>query len=100
MKYEIHIGEISYLDGTPSKPRIVIIITKEQLDVIEMFAIKKRDKDFNTIYQINECEFKVVPHLVEPEEKVSYEDLLTYKQVTIRESIMPNGNHFVDEDNE
>lgn len=39
-----------------------MITTREQFTVIEQFADTRKDKDLNTIYRLNQCEFKVVPH--------------------------------------
>lgn len=63
MKYEIHIGkamDANNLSGIIPIQRI--IITEEQFRIIEMFADQKKDKDLNTTYIINKCEFSVVPH--------------------------------------
>ena len=39
-----------------------MIITREQFAVIEQFADTRKDEDLNTIYRLNQCEFKVIPH--------------------------------------
>lgn len=61
-KFEIHIGEIYDLESKTKKPKQTMIITREQLAVIEQFADTRKDEDLNTIYRINQCEFKVLPH--------------------------------------
>ena len=61
-KFEIHIGKIYDLESRIEKPKLTIIITREQLAVIEQFADTRKDEDLNTIYRLNQCEFKVMPH--------------------------------------
>ena len=61
-KYEIHIGEIYDLESQTKKPKQTMIITREQLAVIEHFADTKKDEELNTIYRLNQCEFKIMPH--------------------------------------
>lgn len=62
-KYEIHIGEAlnanNLIETIPLKK---IIITQEQLAVIEMFASQRKDAELNTIYKLNECKFRIYPH--------------------------------------
>lgn len=62
MKYEIHIGEIFDLTTNSKKPKQTLIITEDQLGVIEQFADKRKDAELNTIYRLNECEFLVFPN--------------------------------------
>ncbi len=63
-QYEIHIVEMppSGVMWEPCQPKYRMIISKEQKQIIEEFAIIKKDKDFNTVYILNELEFKIVPH--------------------------------------
>ena len=61
-KLEIHIGKIYDLESKTEKPKQTMIITREQLAVIEQFADTRKDEDLNTIYKLNQCEFKVMPH--------------------------------------
>jgi hypothetical protein len=63
MNYEIHIGEEMFLvnGSIHKKPKQTIIITEDQFQVIKEFASTKKDKDLNTIYILNDVEFKVVP---------------------------------------
>ena len=61
-KFEIHIGKIYDLESKTEKPKQRIIITREQFTVIEQFADTRKDEDLNTIYKLNQCEFKVMPH--------------------------------------
>jgi len=61
MKYEIHIGEIFDLTTSSKKPKQTLIITQEQLAVIEQFASQRKDAELNTIYKLNDCEFKIYP---------------------------------------
>ena len=63
MKYEIHIGQVIDLITGLLKPRQVFIITKEQFAIIEMFANQKKDFELNTIYKLNDCEFKIMPSI-------------------------------------
>lgn len=59
-KFEIQIGKCIDLNTGLSKPKQVITITEDQFSLIEQFADIKKDKDLNTIYKLNECEFTVV----------------------------------------
>lgn len=61
-KYEIHIGEILDLTTNSKKPKQILIITQEQLEVIEQFAYQRKDAELNTIYRLNECEFRIIPY--------------------------------------
>jgi hypothetical protein len=63
-KYEIHIGEVFDLSTNSKKPKQILIITEEQLAVIEEFADQRKDAELNTIYKLNECEFRIFPHLL------------------------------------
>ena len=61
-KYEIHIGEtLDFKTGT-KKPKQTIIINKDQLDIIETFANQRKDEELNTVYRINDCEFRIFPY--------------------------------------
>lgn len=65
MKYKIEIGKVlrAKQDGLlVEAPQQTIIITEEQAEVIKEFAHTRKDKDLNTIYILNECEFRMVPH--------------------------------------
>ena len=57
-KFEIHIGKIYDLESKTEKPKQTIIINREQLAIIEIFAYTRKDEDLNTIYKLNQCEFK------------------------------------------
>jgi len=58
--YEIQIGE-TFDPTTNSKiPKRTILITRDQLEIIETFAHQRKDADLKIIYKINECEFRVV----------------------------------------
>ncbi|MDY0389200.1 MAG: hypothetical protein RBT65_19190 [Methanolobus sp.] len=61
-KFEIHFGKIYDLESKTEKPKQIMIITREQFSVIERFADTRKDEDLNTIYRLNQCEFKVMPH--------------------------------------
>ena len=62
-KYEIHIGKaLNAKNLSETIPLQKIIITQEQLAVIEMFASQRKDAELNTIYKLNECEFRILPH--------------------------------------
>jgi len=61
-KFEIHIGKIYDLESKTEKPERTMIITREQLAVIEQFADTRKDEYLNSIYKLNQCEFKVIPH--------------------------------------
>lgn len=62
-KFEIHIGEVFDSDGNTTKAKQTMVITREQFAVIEQFADTRRDENLNTIYKLNQCEFRVFPHL-------------------------------------
>lgn len=62
MKYEIHIGEILDASDFQKKPKHIMIITQDQLAIIEQFATIKYDKELNRRYILNECEFTVSPY--------------------------------------
>ena len=68
-KFEINIGKIYDLESKTEKPKQTIIITREQFAVIEQFADTRKDEDLNTIYRLNQCEFKVMPHFSFKDEK-------------------------------
>jgi hypothetical protein len=57
MRYEIHIGKIF-----GEKPKQRIIITQAQLVIIERFAHTRKDENLNTIYKLNDVEFRILPH--------------------------------------
>lgn len=62
-KYEIHIKKALNANNlSETIPLKKIIITQEQLAVIEMFASQRKDAELNTIYKLNECEFRILPH--------------------------------------
>ena len=62
MKYEIQIGTIYDCSTNGQKPKQTIIITEEQFQIIEHFAIINKDKDSNKVYKLNDCEFKISLH--------------------------------------
>ena len=61
-KFAIHIGKIYDLESKTEKPKLTMIITREQLALIEQFADTRKDEDLNIIYRLNQCEFKVIPY--------------------------------------
>jgi ABC-type phosphonate transport system ATPase subunit len=61
-QYEIHIGEILDLTNNSKKPKHTLIITQDQLAIIEQFASQRKDAELNTIYKLNECEFRILLH--------------------------------------
>jgi hypothetical protein len=77
MNYEIQIGKVIDLASGTLKPRRVIHITKEQFSIIEMFANQTKDIDLNTIYRLNDCEFKVIPSLEASNSQEKLSDDLT-----------------------
>lgn len=66
MKHEIHIWEVLDLETNSKRPKQTLIITDEQLSVIEQFASTRKDAELNTIYKLNDCEFKIYPHFASP----------------------------------
>lgn len=68
VKYEIRIGETTQIcekqDFTiKTVPKQVLLISEEQLAIIEQFAHVERDEELNKIYTLNNCKFKILPHL-------------------------------------
>lgn len=61
MSFEIHIGEVFDIKSNTKKPKQIIIITDEQRAVIEHFASQRKDEELNTIYKLNDCEFRIYP---------------------------------------
>lgn len=61
-KYEIHIGEIFDLATNSKRPERILIITEDQLTIIEQFANQRKDAELNIFYKLNECEFRIFPH--------------------------------------
>lgn len=59
-QYEIHIGEITEFPSMNVVPAQKIIISHDQFEVIKTFANTRKDKDLNTIYTLNDCDFKVL----------------------------------------
>lgn len=67
--YEIHIGETFNIDNASAKlPLKRIIITDEQFAILEAFASQRRDEHLNIIYKLNDCEFRIYPHISETKE--------------------------------
>ena len=62
MKYEIHIGNAFNMDTKMQDAKFKIIITQEQLTVIEQFADIELDAELKRTYIINKCRFTVQPH--------------------------------------
>lgn len=60
-KYEIQIGEFFDVGTQTNRPRQTMCITTDQFEIIKIFASQRKDAELNTIYKINDCEFKVVP---------------------------------------
>jgi hypothetical protein len=63
MKYEIHIGESIDLETNDKNPYRVMIITPDQLALIEVFAHIRKDSQLNNIYKLNDVEFKITPFI-------------------------------------
>lgn len=68
VKYEIQSIKtytciVDGLLNTKEVPSFTKVITQEQFDIIEFLGSKKLDKEFNTVYTINELEFKVTPYM-------------------------------------
>ena len=65
-KCEIHIGvsfNLSSAGEITQQPKQILIITHDQFAIIEQFANQRKDAELNTIYKINECEFRIFPHI-------------------------------------
>jgi hypothetical protein len=63
-KYEIHIGEVYDMDLKTERPAQILIITPEQREVIETFANTRIDQNLNTIYIINDIDFRILPSFI------------------------------------
>lgn len=74
-EYEIQIGKMIDLATGKVIPSQTIIINRSQLELIEHFADTSKDESLNTIYKLNKCEFKVIPHL----DFGKREDVIVYK---------------------
>ena len=61
-KYELHIGRAFNLETKMEDAKFKIIVTKEQMQVIEHFADIEMDAELNKTHILNKCRFKVVPH--------------------------------------
>ena len=61
-KYELHIGKAYNLETKMEDAKFKIIVTKEQMQVIEHFAYIEMDAELNKTYILNKCRFKVVPY--------------------------------------
>jgi hypothetical protein len=64
MNYEIHIGETFDISANSRKPKLVMIITEDQKLVIESFASQRKDSELNTVYKLNDCEFRIYPKFI------------------------------------
>lgn len=60
-KYEIRIGKFLDLATNREVAKQKIIITQDQLNLIEYFANTRKDAELNTIYILNDCEFTIHP---------------------------------------
>lgn len=63
-RFEIHIGEITVLEctGWEKKPKQILNVYKEQVEIIKMFASTIQDEDLNTVYFLNGIRFKILTH--------------------------------------
>jgi len=61
-KFEIQIGETFDLATNSKTPKQTLIITQDPLAVIEQFADQRKDAELNTIYKLNQCEFRILPY--------------------------------------
>jgi hypothetical protein len=59
-KYELHIGQ--HVDASSKISGQIFIITEDQLEALDQFAHKIKDAELNTVYKLNECSFRVLPH--------------------------------------
>ncbi len=60
-RYELHIGSVFNMELGAEQPRQKMNISEEQFLLIETFASTFKDKDLNTVYKLNNCEFLVYP---------------------------------------
>jgi len=58
----ITIGEMFDIDKGSAVPKQTIEISNDQLAIIEMFASTRKDEDLNTVYKLNDIEFRVFPY--------------------------------------
>ena len=62
MKYVIQIGSVIQYPQMTKRPEQELIITQDQLALIETFANTRKDEKLRTWYKLNECEFTVLPY--------------------------------------
>lgn len=60
--YQINIGKKFNISEGKIEYDRTIPITNDQYDTIKLFANTKKDKDLNTTYILNDCEFTVTPY--------------------------------------
>ena len=60
-RYELHIGVTFNIELGVEQPKQKMNISEEQFLLIETFASTFKDKDLNTVYKLNDCEFRVYP---------------------------------------
>lgn len=63
MNYCICIGSVYDLNERSNVPAKKMSITKDQMDVLVLFAEKRIDKNCNPIYKIGACEFTIQPDI-------------------------------------
>jgi hypothetical protein len=61
MTYEIQIGEVYDISLQKNRPKQTIHINEDQRRVIMIFASTRMDADVNTVYRLNDIEFKIIP---------------------------------------
>lgn len=60
VKYHI---DITNMSSHTRIPQWSAVISQEQYDIIDMFANKSKDENFNDIFVINDLKFRIVPYV-------------------------------------
>ena len=64
--YCINIGSVYCLNENKTIQTRSFGITESQRELLLMFADVRKDKDLNSIYRINDCEFTITPFIKGP----------------------------------
>ncbi len=64
----VSIGEMYDIEKGHNAPKQMMYISTAQFQIIETFASTRKDEDLNTVYKLNDIEFKVTPYFNFPYE--------------------------------
>ncbi len=64
-KYDIYSTCSCAIDLNTNKPISdpLMVVTESELNVLKRFASTEKDSELNTIYTLNNVEFRVYPHI-------------------------------------